>query len=159
MKNYMRLEFITHWIWTIFYVLLAISGFAMMGARFGWMFGYELELADFVHRIVSVLFLFLVVLVVIYQIVRLVKERSVKTVWSPIGKTGFAGFTFLTTLLIILSGVLLWFHPNIPYLYGTFGFIIHEWIAVLSIGSVVWHIYKKRHILRDLPKKIRDKQT
>ncbi len=153
MKDNIRLEFISHWIWTIIYMLLAISGFAMMGARFGWMFGYKFELADFVHRIMGVLFLFLVLLVVVYMIRRLVQERTVKTTWSPIGKKGFAAFTFLTTLLIILSGVLLWFHPNIPYLYGTFGFIIHEVAALLSIGSVVWHIYKKRYILRDISKK------
>ncbi|MFC4767137.1 cytochrome b/b6 domain-containing protein [Effusibacillus consociatus] len=148
-----RFDFISHWIWTILYLLLALSGFAMMGAKFGWMFGYNFTLADFVHRLVGVLFIVLAVLVVIYEIARIVRGSASKGKWFPIGKQGFAGFTLLTTILLILSGFLLWFHANIPYVFGTFAFAVHEFVALLSIASIVWHIYKKRYILQDISQK------
>jgi cytochrome b subunit of formate dehydrogenase len=88
-----------------------------------------------------------VLLVITYEIVRTVKGRTEKAPWLPIGKKGFAAFTFLSTLILILSGFLLWFAPNIPYLFGTIGFAFHEIAALLAIGSVVWHIYDKRRIL------------
>jgi cytochrome b subunit of formate dehydrogenase len=145
----LKFNLYTHWIWTILYALLALTGFSMMGAKFGWMFGYTFGLADFVHRVVAVLFIFLVLLIVVQEIVQLVKGNNRKKPWVTIGKKGFPGFTLLTTILIILSGFLLWFHAGIPYVWGTFGFLVHEFASLLSLGSVVWHIYVKRYILQD----------
>ena len=145
-----RLDFIAHWAWTILYLLLALSGFSMMGSRFGWMFGYDFRAADFIHRVIGVVFIILVLLVVIYEIVGTVRGRTAINSWLPIGKWGFAGFTFLTTLLIIFSGFLIWFHTSIPYIFGTFGFIVHEFVTLLSIGSIVGHIYDKSYVLRDI---------
>lgn len=148
-----RLDAIAHWIWTILFMLLALSGFPMMGARFGWMFGYDFGFADFVHRIVSVLFIVWVFLALLYAIKEMMKRKPEKISWLPVGKKGFSRFTFFVTLLLIFSGFLLWFHPLIPYLFGTFGFMIHEIAALVSIGSIVWHIYVKRYILQDIVKR------
>lgn len=143
----LRLDYIAHWTWAILFALLALSGFAMMGARFGWMLGYSFSFADFVHRIVGTLFVLWVTLAVVYEIARTLRSDKVKMLWLPIGKKGFAGFNFLATLLIILSGFMLWFHASIPTIFGVFGLVAHEMVALVSMGSIVWHIYDKRRIL------------
>lgn len=126
-----------------------------MGAKFGWMLGYNFSLADVVHRIVAVLFTIWAFLAVIFGVASILKRPSAKTPWLPVGSKGFARFTFFTTLLLVFSGLLLWFHTAVPYMFAALGFATHEIVAILALAGVVWHIYDKRHMLQDLVKRRR----
>jgi cytochrome b subunit of formate dehydrogenase len=45
-----KFDFVIHWLWTIVFSLLALSGLAMVGAKYGWILQYDIEKADYIHR-------------------------------------------------------------------------------------------------------------
>lgn len=36
-----RFDFVMHWLWAIVWSLLGISGFAMVGAKYGWLLNWK----------------------------------------------------------------------------------------------------------------------
>lgn len=137
-----------HWIWAILVFLLLLSGLAIVGAKYSWIMGNHFALSDITHRVVGVFWVLWVLIAVIYEIHQIVKTPVAKRVWLPIGKKGFAGFNLSVSLLMIFSGLLLWFMPAVPFIYAVFGFIVHEVFAFLILFVIVWHIVRKRHIFR-----------
>jgi cytochrome b subunit of formate dehydrogenase len=155
----MKIQFdlVMHWLYVIVWALLAISGFAMTGANFGWLLNFNLATADYVHRVSAALFAILTFISIINEIIRGIKNDKKKSAWLIIGKKGFQLFSFITTLLFIVTGALIWFCMEFDKSFISFSLLVHEYLSYLVLASIIWHIYKKCHILL-WPKKFRNKK-
>ncbi len=152
-----RFDLVMHWLYAIVWALLAISGFAMVGAKYGWILNFNIALADYVHRISAALFIILTLISVIYEVIRGIKNDKSNLVWHIIGKKGYQLFTFIMTLLLIITGVIIWICMEYDMGFITFALLLHEYLSYIFLASVIWHIYKKCHILL-WPKKAPEKK-
>jgi len=142
------LDFLIHWLWTLTYVILALSGVAMIGARFGWILEYNIALADYIHRITAVIYIALAALAIGYEVLRVWRQESTNDLlYGIFGRKEYGLFTLLTTLLFVLSGVILWksHHGNMPAV--AFAMFVHEQLTYIAMASVIWHVYDKAHAL------------
>lgn len=142
-----RFDFVIHWLWTIVFSLLAISGLAMTGARFAWILNYNIALADLVHRILAAIFVFLTFISIGYEMIRGFKHDEKKSAWMIIGKTGYQLFTFISTLIFIITGIIIWVCMDTNMAAVAFCLYIHEKLTYIVIISIIWHIYEKCHAL------------
>ncbi len=143
----LRFDFVMHWLWAIVWSLLALSGFSMVGAKYGWIVNFDYALADYIHRIFAAIFVVLTLVSILYEIFRNVKNDTNKLPWFIFGRSGFQSFTFITTLILIVTGALIWICIEFDLKAIGFALLMHEYIAYLTVGSVIWHIYKKSHAL------------
>lgn len=142
------LDFLIHWLWAITFAILALSGVAMIGARFGWILEYNIALADYSHRIAAVIYINLAVVAIGYEVRRIWRQESANdSLYGIFGRKGYGFFTLLTTLLFILSGVILWksHHDNMPAV--AFAMFVHEQLTYIVMASVIWHVYQKANAL------------
>lgn len=153
-----KFDLVMHWLYAIVWALLAISGFAMTGAKYGWLLNYDLAAADYVHRISAAIFIILTLTSIFNEVIRGIKNERKKSVWMIIGKSGYQLFTFITTLIFIITGALIWFCMELKMSFTSFPLLVHEYLSYFVLGSIIWHIYKKCHILL-WPKKGGDKQA
>lgn len=154
-----KFDFIIHWLWTIVFSLLAISGIAMIGARYGWVLGYDIMTADYIHRILAAIFVLLTFVSISYEVYRGIKGDDRKLTWLVIGKsTGYQIFTFIITLIFIITGTIIWVCMDSNISAAAFALYIHEKLTYIAIAGVIWHIYKKSHALL-WPKKSTDSRT
>ncbi len=142
-----RFDFIMHWLWAIVWSLLALSGFSMVGAKYGWLLSYNYALAINVHRVMAAIFVMLTFISIVYEIGRAVKKKTQKLPWFIIGRSGYQLFTFITTLILIITGAIIWVCSELDIKVATIALWIHEYISYLTLASVIWHIYKKSHAL------------
>jgi len=142
-----RFDFIMHWIWAIVWSLLAISGFSMVGAKHGWLLNFDYALVDYIHRIFATIFVILTFISIFYEVFRNIKNDSKKLAWFVIGRSGYQLFTFITTLILIMTGAIIWICNEFDIVAAGFALIIHEYISYIALSSVIWHIYKKCHAL------------
>lgn len=141
-------DVVSHWIWATMVFLLLLSGLAIVGARYSWILGDHFAFADILHRVTGVFWVIWVSTTVVYEVSQLATKPASKRVWLPLGKSGFAAFNFIVTLLLILSGFLLWFMPAVPFGFAVISFVIHEFFAFVILFVIVWHIGRKRHIFQ-----------
>lgn len=142
-----RFDFIIHWLWTIVFLLLALSGLAMVGAKYGWVLQYDIATADYVHRVLAAVYVVLTFISIAYEVVRAIKKDEKKLSWFIFGKSGYQLFTFITTLIFIITGAIIWVCMDSNMSVAAFALYIHEKLTYLVLASVVWHIYKKCHAL------------
>lgn len=142
-----KFDFIIHWLWTIVFSLLALSGLAMVGAKYSWILSYDVASADYVHRVLAAVFVLMTFVSIAYEAVRAVKNDEKKLVWFIIGKGGYQLFTFITTLIFIITGAIIWICMDTNMTALAFALYIHEKLTYLVVASVIWHIYKKCHAL------------
>ncbi len=142
-----RFDFIIHWIWTLVFVLLTLSGLAMVGPRYGWMLNFDLASADMVHRILAAVFVLLTFISIANEVVRVIKRDDRRQAWFIIGKTGYQLFTFVTTLIFIITGVIIWICMDSNMAATAFALYVHEKLTYVAALSVIWHIYVKCHAL------------
>lgn len=144
-----RFDFIMHWLWTIVFAILAISGLSMIGAKYGWILNYDIASADLTHRLLAAIFVVLTFITIGYEVVRGCKNDEKKLAWMVIGKSGYQVFTFITTLIFIITGVIIWvcMDMNSNLAAVAFSLYIHEKLTYIVIVSVIWHIYDKCHAL------------
>ena len=143
----LNIDFYIHWIWTATFGILALSGFTLMGARYGWIMNYAIPAADYLHRTMAALFTILLAVAVLLEILRLLVNLKV-TVWMMVGTGSYQVFTTITTLLLIISGLFIWVCMEWSESALSFSMIIHEIVSFLAVGSLIWHIYMKAHALR-----------
>jgi cytochrome b subunit of formate dehydrogenase len=153
-----RFDLVMHWLYAIVWALLAISGFTMTGAKYGWLLNYNLAAADYVHRISAAFFIILTLISIIYEVIKGIKNDEKTSPWMIIGKKGYALFTFIMSLLFIITGAIIWICMEYNMSFVTFALLIHEYISYIFLGSIIWHIYKKCHILL-WPKKAPNKKS
>lgn len=143
----LRFDFVMHWIWAIVWALLAISGFSMVGAKYGWLLNFDYATADYVHRISAAIFVLLTFISIFYEVFRNIRNDTSKLAWFIFGRSGYQLFTFITTLILIISGALIWICNEFDMGAVGFALLIHEYISYIALASVIWHIYKKCHAL------------
>ncbi|SDD66417.1 cytochrome b/b6 domain-containing protein [Sporomusa acidovorans] len=142
----LKLEFVLHWLMAITFSILAISGLAMAGARFGWILNYDIATADIVHRVTAVIYVIVTLASIGQEVMRVLRSDSKKDLpWSIFGRSGYGFFTLVTTLLFILTGVILWksHHSNMAAV--AFAMFVHENLTYIVLASLVWHMYQKAH--------------
>lgn len=152
-----RFDFVMHWLWAIVWSALALSGFAMIGAKYGWLLNFDYATADYVHRISAAVFVILTFISIVYEVFRNIKGDTKKLAWFIFGRSGYQLFTFITTLILIITGALIWICTEFEITAVGFALLIHEYISYIALASVIWHIYKKCHALI-WPKKAEAKQ-
>lgn len=143
-----RLDFLIHWLWAVTFAILALSGVAMIGVRFGWVLEYNIALADYIHRIAAVIYIGLAFVAIGYEVQRVWRQESTSdSLYGIFGRKDYGLFTMLTTLLFILSGVILWksHHDNMAAV--AFAMFVHEQLTYIAVASVIWHVYRKAHAL------------
>lgn len=143
----LKFDFVMHWIWAIVWSLLAISGFSMVGAKYGWLLNFDYATADYVHRVFAAVFVVLTLISITYEIVRNIRKDDSKLAWFIIGRSGYQSFTFITTLILIVTGALIWVCIEFDLKAVGFALKMHEYVSYLVLASVIWHIYKKGHAL------------
>lgn len=142
-----KFDFVIHWLWTIVFILLALSGLAMVGARTGWILNYDLATADIIHRSTAAIYMVLTFISIMYEVIRGIKNNDKKSPWMIIGKSGYQLFTFITTLIFIITGVIIWVCMGTNMAAVAFCLYIHEKLTYVVIASLIWHIYEKCHAL------------
>ena len=144
----MKSDFIIHWIWSICFAILLLSGIAMIGARFGWVLGYDIAAADMIHRVAAVVYIGLAAASIAQESTRAWFQQSEKLLtWGIFSRQGYGLFTLLTTVLFILSGWILWKNHDTNRAAVAVAMFIHEQLTYITLASVIWHIYQKAHIL------------
>jgi len=142
-----RFDFIMHWLWAVVWSLLGLSGFAMVGAKHGWLLNFDYATADYVHRISAAVFVLLTFISIGYEVYRNIKRDTKHLAWFVIGRSGYQLFTFITTLILIITGAIIWICTELNMTIAGFALLIHEYISYIALASVIWHIYKKSHAL------------
>lgn len=142
-----RFDFIVHWIYAILWAILAISGFAMVGAKYGWILNFDFRTADYMHRWSAALFVVVTLISIIYEVIRGIRNDTTYRAWHVIGRSGYQLFTYIVTLILIITGAIIWFGMMDNMAPAGFALWIHEKISYLALASVIWHIYMKGHAL------------
>lgn len=142
-----KFDFVVHWLWTIVFMILALSGLGMVSSRFSWIMNNDIASADIVHRILAAVFVVLTLISILYEVIRGIKNDEKRLAWMIIGKSGYQLFTFITTLIFIITGIIIWVCMDTNMAAVAFCLYIHEKLTYLVIGSLIWHIYEKCHAL------------
>lgn len=142
-----KFDFVMHWLWTIVFTLLALSGLTMVGAKFSWIMNNDIASADLIHRISAAIYVVLTFISIVYEVIRGCKNNEKKLAWMIIGKSGYQLFTFITTLIFIITGIIIWVCMDTNMAAVAFCLYIHENLTYIVIGSLIWHIYEKCHAL------------
>lgn len=142
-----KFDFVIHWLWTIVFTLLALSGLSMVGANYSWIMNNDIASADFIHRILAAIFVVLTFVSILYEVIRGCKNNDKKQAWMIIGKSGYQLFTFITTLIFIITGLIIWVCMDTNMAAVAFCLYIHEKLTYIVVGSLIWHIYEKCHAL------------
>jgi cytochrome b subunit of formate dehydrogenase len=82
-----------------------------------------------------------------YEVYRNIKKDTKNLAWFVIGRSGYQLFTFITTLILIITGALIWICTELEMTIAGFALLMHEYISYIALASVIWHIYKKCHAL------------
>lgn len=142
-----RFDFVVHWLWTIVFAALTLSGLAMVGAKYGWVLNYDITAADYIHRVLATIYVLLTFISIAYEVIRGLKNDDKKLAWFMIGKSGYQFFTFITTLMFIITGAIVWVCMDSNMSATAFALYIHEKLTYIVVASVIWHIYVKCHAL------------
>lgn len=142
-----KFDFIVHWLWTIVFALLSFSGVTMIGARYGWILNYDIYNADLIHRVLAAMYVVLFFISIVYEAMSYIKNKDKKREWLIIGRRGYQLFTFITSLIFIITGAVIWVCMNSNMAAAAFALVIHEKLTYIAIASVIWHVYKKSHTL------------
>lgn len=156
--NNIRFDLVMHWLYAIVWALLAISGFSMVSAKYGWLVNFNYARADYIHRVGAAAFVIVTFISIVYEIIRKFNKDDKKSPWLIIGKSGFQLFTFIITLVLIVTGAIIWICIEFSMKSVAFALLVHEYTSFLAVASVIWHIYKKVHILT-WPKKQQGKNV
>ncbi|MCX8131846.1 MAG: hypothetical protein N3I35_17335 [Clostridia bacterium] len=95
-----RFDFIMHWLWAIVWSLLVLSGFSMIGAKYGWPLNFNYTTADYVHRMAAAVFVIMTFISIVYEVYRNIKKDTKPLAWFVSGKSGYQLFTFITTMIM-----------------------------------------------------------
>ncbi len=142
-----KLEYLLHWIFSIVFGILLITGLALLGPKYGWILNYNLALADYLHRTLAVTFSILLCLEVLLEIRRIVWLKGKREPWLVIGKNRFGLVTFFCCQVLIISGILIWLCTEDGHAVAAFAAMIHEKATFIMAAGLIWHIYDKSHVL------------
>ncbi len=142
-----RFDFVIHWLYAIIWALLGISGFAMVGAKYGWLLNFNYGTADYVHRLSAAAFVLITFISICYEVYRAIKRDDKHLAWFIFGRSGYQLFTFIVSLILIITGALIWICTELEMTVAGFALLVHEYISYIALASIIWHIYMKCHAL------------
>ena len=145
----LKFDFFIHWVYAIVFAILMISGFSMVSAKHGWLLNFDFALADYIHRLFAAIFVVITAVSILFEIYQNIGSNE-KRVWFQFGRSGYPLFTFTITLLLIISGALIWLCMEFNMIAVSFAVVVHEYISYVALAGVIWHIYKKCHALLPL---------
>lgn len=128
-------------------MLLALSGIAMVGPKYGWILNYDIGTADLVHRVLAAVYVILTAIAIGYEVVRAIRNDNKRLAWFVIGSGGYQLFTYISTLIFIITGAIIWICMDVNMKATAFALYIHEKLTYIVIASVIWHVYVKCHAL------------
>lgn len=138
-------DFIVHWLYAVVFGILLISGFTLMGAKFGWLMDYSLALADYLHRVLAAAFVVLTLVAIVLEAVRMSKKKKAPVGWLIINKSAMGIFTLVVTLMLTLSGIYLLICMEFSHKLLAFAYLIHDLATFLAVPVLIWHIYDKAY--------------
>jgi formate dehydrogenase subunit gamma len=165
--RYSMAERILHWTVAITFIYLLLSGFALGYPRMAWL--YDIlgggQTVRFLHPIVGVVFSVGVVLMLILWMRDMVfnaKDRewtrdlrsyvreghtSVDVERFNAGQKGYFWFAFLTGVLLLISGLPLWFPTLMTAGWNQSARLLHHVLFLLTVGGFIIHVYMSTMML------------
>jgi formate dehydrogenase subunit gamma len=159
--RYSMAERILHWTVAITFIYLLLSGFALGYPRMAWL--YDIlgggQTVRYLHPIVGVVFSVGVVLMLILWMRDMVfnaKDRewtrdlgtnvreghsSVDVERFNAGQKGYFWFAFLTGVLLLISGLPLWFPTLMTAGWNQTARLLHHVLFLLTLGGFIIHVY------------------
>jgi len=158
--RYSMAERLLHWFVAITFIYLLLSGFALGYPRMAWL--YDIlgggQTVRFLHPIVGVAFTVGIILMLVVWLRDMVfnaKDRewtrdlrnyvreghsSVDVERFNAGQKGYYWFAVLTGLLLLVSGLPLWF-PTLISGWNQFARLLHHVLFLLTVGGFIIHVY------------------
>ena len=165
--RYSMTERILHWTVAITFIYLLLSGFALGYPRMAWL--YDIlgggQTVRFLHPIVGVVFSVGVILMLILWMRDMVfnaKDRewtrdlrsyvreghsSVDVERFNAGQKGYFWFAFLTGVLLLISGLPLWFPTLMTAGWNQAARLLHHVLFLLTLGGFIIHVYMSTMML------------
>jgi formate dehydrogenase subunit gamma len=165
--RYSMAERILHWTVAITFIYLLLSGFAIGYPRMAWL--YDIlgggQTVRYLHPIVGVVFSVGVVLMLILWLRDMAfnaKDRewtrdlrsyvreghsSVDVERFNAGQKGYFWFAFLTGVLLLVSGLPLWFPNLMTAGWNQSARLLHHVLFLLTVGGFIIHVYMSTMML------------
>jgi formate dehydrogenase subunit gamma len=159
--RYSLAERILHWFVALTFIYLMLSGFALGYPRMAWL--YDVlgggQTVRFLHPIVGIAFTvgFVLMLVVwVRDMVFDAKDRAwardlrnyVREGHSSVdidrfnaGQKGYFWFAVVTGVLLLLTGIPLWFPGLMSAGWNQFARLLHHAVFLLTVGGFIIHVY------------------
>jgi formate dehydrogenase subunit gamma len=159
--RYSLAERILHWFVALTFIYLLLSGFALGYPRMAWL--YDVlgggQTVRFLHPIVGIAFTvgFVLMLVVwVRDMVFDAKDRAwardlrnyVREGHSSVdidrfnaGQKGYFWFAVVTGVLLLVTGIPLWFPGLMSAGWNQFARLLHHAVFLLTVGGFIIHVY------------------
>jgi formate dehydrogenase subunit gamma len=159
--RYSLLERVVHWLVAIAFIYLMLSGFALGYPRATWL--YDVlgggQTVRFVHPIVGVAFTLGVVLMLVVWLRDMAFDGSDRA-WARdlpsyvreghsrvdvgrfnAGQKGYFWFSVATGVLLLVSGLPLWFPGLMTGGWNQLARLVHHALFLLTVGGFIIHVY------------------
>jgi formate dehydrogenase subunit gamma len=165
--RYSMAERILHWTVAITFIYLLLTGLALGYPRMAWLYDFlgGGQTVRYLHPIVGVVFSVGVVLMLILWMRDMVfnaKDRewtrdlrsyvreghsSVDVERFNAGQKGYFWFAFLTGVLLLISGLPLWFPTLMTAGWNQAARLLHHVLFLLTLGGFIIHVYMSTMML------------
>jgi formate dehydrogenase subunit gamma len=165
--RYSMAERILHWTVAITFIYLLLTGLALGYPRMAWLYDFlgGGQTVRYLHPIVGVVFSVGVVLMLILWMRDMVfnaKDRewtrdlrsyvreghsSVDVERFNAGQKGYFWFAFLTGVLLLISGLPLWFPSLMTAGWNQSARLLHHVLFLLTLGGFIIHVYMSTMML------------
>lgn len=165
--RYTLLERVLHWFVALTFIYLALSGFALGYPRMTWL--YDVlgggQTVRYLHPIVGVAFTAGVVLMIFLWVRDMFFDATdrawvrdmrnyVRSGHSSVdvdrynaGQKGYFWFAVLTALLLLITGIPLWFPGTMSGGWNQVARLVHHAVFLLSLGGFIIHVYMSTMML------------
>jgi len=159
--RYSLAERVLHWFVALTFIYLTLSGFALGYPRMAWL--YDVlgggQTVRFLHPIIGVAFTIGVVLMIFAWLRDMVfddRDRAwardlrnyVREGHSSVdidrfnaGQKGYFWFAILTGVLLLITGLPLWFPNLMSGGWNQFARLLHHALFLLTVGGFIIHVY------------------
>lgn len=159
--RYSLAERVLHWFVALTFIYLMLSGFALGYPRMAWL--YDVlgggQTVRFLHPIIGVAFTIGVVLMIFVWLRDMIfddRDRAwardlrnyVREGHSSVdidrfnaGQKGYFWFAILTGVLLLITGLPLWFPNLMSGGWNQFARLVHHALFLLTVGGFIIHVY------------------
>jgi len=160
-------ERILHWFVALNFIYLALSGFALGYPRMAWLYDFlgGGQTVRFLHPIAGVAFTLGILLMLVLWVREMVfdhKDRAwirdlrtyareghsrVDTERFNAGQKGYYWFAIVTGLLLLLTGIPLWFPDLLSAGWNQSARLLHHVVFLFTVGGFIIHVYMSTMML------------